>query len=73
LSFIVFVIYFPTLRLVACVQMTPEERAEMDRICSQIQEEKDPKKFDELVARLNELLEDKGHRLTEKQRKAKSS
>jgi len=53
--------------------MTPEERAEMDRICSQIQEEKDPKKFDELVARLNELLEDKGHRLTEKQRKAKSS
>ena len=46
--------------------MTPDEQAEMTRLCSLIQVEKEPKKFDQLVSQLNELLEDKGTRLIAK-------
>ena len=39
--------------------MTSEERERMDRICEQIQEEKDPDTFTRLVTELNDLLERK--------------
>jgi hypothetical protein len=43
--------------------MTPEERRRMDWLCLRIQEEKDPKTFDQLVHELNELLEIKHERI----------
>jgi hypothetical protein len=43
--------------------MTPEERERMDRICRQIQIEKDPQVFDRLVEELNDLLELKHARI----------
>jgi len=43
--------------------MTREEIERMESLCRMIQVEKDPKKFDALVAALNELLEEKGQRL----------
>ena len=43
--------------------MTREEIEKMENLCRLIQVERDPKKFDALVADLNELLDEKGHRL----------
>jgi hypothetical protein len=43
--------------------MTPEERKEMNRLCLLIQDEKDHRKFTELIAQLNALLEKKEQRL----------
>lgn len=43
--------------------MTSEEREKMNKLCRQIQEEKDPNKFTELIRELNELLEKKEIRL----------
>ena len=37
--------------------MTPEEAAEMSRLCTLIQQEKDPDKFTRLVDQLNTFLE----------------
>ena len=39
-------------------KVTPDERERMNWLCLRIQEEKNPKTFDELVHELNELLED---------------
>jgi hypothetical protein len=43
--------------------MTPEERTQMNWLCKRIQEEHDPKTFDELVVELNDLLEAKHGRI----------
>ena len=43
--------------------MTPEEREEMNRLCRLIQDEKDPKRFTELLQKLHDLLEAKSDRL----------
>ena len=43
--------------------MTPEERAEMERLCRKIIEEKDKGKFLQLMRELNDLLERKEQRL----------
>ena len=43
--------------------MTPEERERVNWLCLRIQEEKDPKTFDQLVRELNELLEQKHRRI----------
>jgi hypothetical protein len=43
--------------------MTRQEIERMEGLCRRIQVEKDPKKFTELVALLNDLLEDKSERL----------
>jgi hypothetical protein len=43
--------------------MTPEERERMNYLCQRIQEEKDPKIFDELVRELDELMEAKHERI----------
>jgi len=43
--------------------MTAEERAEMERLVGLIQDEKDHRKFMQLIAQLNELLERKERRL----------
>jgi hypothetical protein len=43
--------------------MTAEEQKRMEVLCQQIAVEKDPKKFDELVQALNELLEVKHARI----------
>jgi hypothetical protein len=43
--------------------MTPDERERMTALVDQIQGEKDPSKFMELVDELNELLAKKAHRI----------
>jgi hypothetical protein len=43
--------------------MTPEERAEMNRLCERIQTEQDPHIFMDLVDQLNQLLARKERRL----------
>jgi hypothetical protein len=43
--------------------MTPEERAEMERLCQLIQVEKDANKFTNLVFQLNSLFKRKERRL----------
>jgi hypothetical protein len=43
--------------------MTPEERTRMNWLCKRIQDERDPKAFDELVIELNDLLEAKHERI----------
>lgn len=43
--------------------MTPQERERMNWLCQRIQDEKDPKVFDDLVVELNELLEVKHGRI----------
>jgi hypothetical protein len=43
--------------------MTPEDQAEMNRLCERIQAENDPHVFMELVDQLNEPLERKQKRL----------
>ncbi len=37
--------------------MTPEERERMIQLCTLVQTEKDPEKFDALVKELNHLIE----------------
>lgn len=44
--------------------MAPEEKQQMESLCKQIQVEKDPKKFGELIQQLNELLERKEYSLS---------
>jgi hypothetical protein len=46
--------------------MTPEEREHMNKLCAQIQVERDPRKFTTLIRDLNELLEKKERRLEER-------
>jgi hypothetical protein len=43
--------------------VTPEQRERMNELCRQIQVEQDQKKFIALVQELNDLLEQKEHRL----------
>lgn len=43
--------------------MTHEERERMNWLCIRIQEEKDPKIFDQLVYELNDLMEVKHERI----------
>ena len=43
--------------------MTPEESERMNELCAQIQVERDPRKFGELIAELNDMLEAKERRL----------
>ncbi len=43
--------------------MTPDEREQMNRLCKQIQDEKDQKKFTALIEELNQLLAKKDERL----------
>jgi hypothetical protein len=43
--------------------MTPEEREKMNELCRRIQDEKDPKLFDELVQQLLQILEAKHERI----------
>jgi hypothetical protein len=43
--------------------MTAEERAEMERLCRLIQDERDPNKFTNLVFQLNSLFKRKELRL----------
>jgi hypothetical protein len=43
--------------------MTPEEHAEMERLCQLLQEEKDPNKFTQLVYQLNLPFKRKERRL----------
>jgi len=45
----------------------------MEDLCRRIQVEQDPEKFNELVALLNELLNDKSQRLEESQDSDKKS
>lgn len=45
--------------------MRKDEIAQMEDLCRQIAVEKDQKKFNELVAALNDLFEDKNKRLEE--------
>jgi len=45
--------------------MTPQERARIEVLCSQLQIERDPQKFTEYVRELNELLDAKGRRFAE--------
>jgi hypothetical protein len=44
--------------------MTPEERRRMNWLCKQIQEERDPKRFGQLITELNELIAEKESRIT---------
>lgn len=43
--------------------MTPEEKELMNKLCSQIADEKDPERFRKLVVQLDELFERKAHRI----------
>lgn len=43
--------------------MTPKERERMNWLCNRIQDEKDPKVFDQLVRELSDLLEAKHERI----------
>lgn len=45
--------------------MTAEERERMMWLCKRIQEEKDPRKFSELLLQLDELLAAKKERIRE--------
>jgi hypothetical protein len=46
--------------------MTPEEREKMNALCRQIQDEKDPKTFTELLEELNRLTESKRERFQDR-------
>ena len=50
--------------------MSPEERERMNWLCARIQEEKDQKRFTELVMELNALFEKKENRLADQGPKA---
>jgi hypothetical protein len=43
--------------------VTPDERERMNDLCRRIMDEKDPLKFDQLTAELNDLLEAKHQRI----------
>lgn len=43
--------------------MTPGERERMNELCRRVQQEKDPKKFDQAVRELNDMLEQKHERI----------
>ncbi len=43
--------------------MTPDERERMAILCERIATEQDPKKFDQLIQDLNDLLERKHERI----------
>lgn len=43
--------------------MTPEERTRLDELCALIEKERDPKRFDEYVQQLNDLLDEKRGRI----------
>ena len=43
--------------------MTPDEREKMNELCKQIQTEKNPIVFDQLVRELNDLIEIKHERI----------
>jgi hypothetical protein len=47
--------------------MTPEETAEMHRLCGLIQTEQDRHKFIEYIRQLNDLLKRKDRRLEERE------
>jgi hypothetical protein len=44
--------------------VTPEEREIVNALIRRIQEEKDPKRFTDLVEQLNKLLDQKRNRIT---------
>ena len=44
--------------------MKPEERERMNWLCKQIQDERDPNRFGQLITELNELLAAKEGRIT---------
>lgn len=46
--------------------MTTDERERMNALCERIAKEQDPKKFTELVEALNDLLDQKDHRLRDR-------
>jgi hypothetical protein len=46
--------------------MTPEEREKMNALCKRIQDEKDPKKFTELLQELDRLTESKRERIQDR-------
>jgi hypothetical protein len=50
--------------------MTPEEKVQMGTLCAQIAVEQDPERFHQLLVQLNDLLEEKEHRLEDPERKA---
>lgn len=58
------------LRVFSRHPMSPEERERMNRLCEQIAKEQDHEKFVKLVQELNNLLENKEHRLEEPSGKA---
>lgn len=43
--------------------MTPDEREKMNALCRLIQDEKDPKKFTDLLEELDRLLDSKRERI----------
>jgi len=43
--------------------MTPEEEERLNELCRGVIAEKDPKKFDELVKQMNEMLNKKYERI----------
>ena len=53
--------------------MTPEKRERMNWLCKRIQEEQDTATFNKFVTELNELLDEKGERLTSSQKKPESN
>jgi hypothetical protein len=55
------------------ILMTPEEGEQMERLCKQINNEKDHDRFMQLVTELNDLLESKAKRLESHPKKPKSN
>jgi hypothetical protein len=53
--------------------MTPETRERMNSVCRRIQEEQDPVTFCKLINELNDLLAEKGDRLTATRKKPESN
>ena len=63
----------PRLLRTGGVAMTPETRERMNSLCRRIQEEQDPVTFCKLMNELNDLLAEKGDRLTATQKKPESN
>ena len=53
--------------------MTPEQRKRLNELCRKVQQETDPKRFDESVHELNELLEEKHEPIHTQERVKKSA
>ena len=49
--------------------MTPKEQEQLDELCRRVIAEKDPKKFNELVEQMNDLLDKKYGRIQAKEAK----